>query len=448
MVDTCACGDAVTKGGTRCDRCAALHVLGLEYGASNDEIKDALRILAKVWHPDRFESDKKLRTIAEEKVKEFNSAFQLLTMPSSRRVPRRPSQGRSPSQPKPPEPQTEQSQPKPQEQKPRTEWQSAAGAPKPPTSENRSQQNSTPTQRKRNHSRPARVPAEKLGWGFLGIIAAVMLIWVGGYLWHEKSRTRSISSRPAAPVVGGSPAQPPPVAQQPHDDPLTKTLPQPPPYGERQGQKTAPNTKSPEPLLKPRPPVIDEARYLTVGSTIDEVLAVQGIPTEVSGNVFHYGPSKVYFRNDVVESWEVSPLSPLKVRLLPSIPTSRQGYFTVGSTKDEVLAVQGTPTEFSEDVFHYGSSKVYFRSGVVESWDVWPLNPLKVRLLPSATTAGQGYFTFGSTKDEVLAVQGTPTKFSENFFYYGTSKVYFRNGVVESWDVWPLNPLKVRVLPK
>ena len=149
-----------------------------------------------------------------------------------------------------------------------------------------------------------------------------------------------------------------------------------------------------------------------------------------------------------MELWEALPLDPLKVRLLPSTTTSGRGYFTVGSTKDEVLAVQGTPTVLSEDEFHYGSSKVYFRSGVVESWDVWPQNPLKVRLLPSTTTSGQEYFTVGSTKDEVLAVQGTPTKFSEDFFYYGTSKVYFRNGVVESWDAWPLNPLKVRLLPR
>ena len=384
MIDTCACGDAVTKGGTRCDRCDALHVLGLEYGASDDEIKDTYRTLAKVWHPDRFESDKKLKTTAEEKLKEFNSAFQLLTMPSSGWVSPNPSPGRPPSRPNPSEPQTEQPQPEPQEQKPRTEGQSASAATKRPPSKNRSQQNSPPSRRKPNHSRPTRVSAEKAGLGFLGVIAAVILIWVGAYVGHEKSRTRSISSRPAAPVVSGSPAQQPPVAQQPHDDvPLTKTLPQPPPYGEEQGHKTAPTAKSPEQLLKPRPPVIDEARYFTVGSKVDEVLAVQGMPTKSSEDVYHYGSSKVYFRNGVVESWDVWPQNLLKVRLLPSTTTSGQGYFTVGSTKDEVLAVQGTPTKFSEDFFYYGTSKVYFRNGVVESWDVlWPLNPLKVRPPP------------------------------------------------------------------
>jgi hypothetical protein len=123
MTDTCTCGDVITKGGSRCDRCEALHVLGLEYGANDDEIKNAFRILAKVWHPDRFENDKMLRTIAEDKLKEFNSAFQLLSMSSSRRVPPSPSHGRSPSRPRPPEPQTEQPQPKPQEQKPRAEGQ-------------------------------------------------------------------------------------------------------------------------------------------------------------------------------------------------------------------------------------------------------------------------------------------------------------------------------------
>ncbi len=167
MVDTCACGDAVTKGGTRCGRCAALRVLGLEYGASDDEIKDTFRVLAKVWHPDRFESDKKLRTIAEEKLKELNSAFQLLTIPTSTQVPRDPSRGKPPSRPsEPPEPQTEQSQPKPQEQEPRTEWRSAsAAAPKPPTPENRSQQNSTPAQQEAIRPQPTSVSVGNSGWG-------------------------------------------------------------------------------------------------------------------------------------------------------------------------------------------------------------------------------------------------------------------------------------------
>lgn len=44
-----------------------------------------------------------------------------------------------------------------------------------------------------------------------------------------------------------------------------------------------------------------------------------------------------------------------------------------------------------------------------------------------------GYFTVGSTKDEVLAHQGTPDRFPETSFYYGTSKVLFEHDRVTGW---------------
>jgi outer membrane protein assembly factor BamE (lipoprotein component of BamABCDE complex) len=120
----------------------------------------------------------------------------------------------------------------------------------------------------------------------------------------------------------------------------------------------------------------------------------------------------------------------------------------VGSTQDDVLAIQGTPTEFSEDEFDYGSSAVYFSHAVVHSWHNSRANPLKVRLLPSTNTTRPEYFTVGSTKDDVLAIQGTPTEFSEDKFEYGFSTVYFSYGVVRSWDYSSANPLKVRPPPQ
>ena len=119
-------------------------------------------------------------------------------------------------------------------------------------------------------------------------------------------------------------------------------------------------------------------------------------------------------------------------------------YFTVGSTKDEVVIVQGTPSSFTENRFEYGYSKVNFRNGRVTSWDNTTLNPLKVKMVPAQGTRNRGFFTTGSTKDEVVIVQGTPSSFTENRFEYGYSKVNFRNGRVTSWDNTTLNPLKVR----
>jgi hypothetical protein len=195
--------------------------------------------------------------------------------------------------------------------------------------------------------------------------------------------------------------QAPPEAQQPHNEVPRSDTPTGPPADkekrgpkakgesrqiptspEKEGGEAALNNPTTEQLVEPRPPVTDGAGYFTVGSTKNDVRRVQGIPKEFSEGEFDYGFSKVYFSHDVVHSWHNSRVNPLKVRLLPSTNIPRPEYFTVGSTKDDVLAIQGTPTEFSEDEFEYGFSTVYFSHNVVHSWDYSSANPLKVRPPP------------------------------------------------------------------
>jgi hypothetical protein len=53
----------------------SLRVLGLAPGATEQAIKEAYRDLVKVWHPDRFGSDVRLRAKAQERLKEVNAAF-------------------------------------------------------------------------------------------------------------------------------------------------------------------------------------------------------------------------------------------------------------------------------------------------------------------------------------------------------------------------------------
>jgi hypothetical protein len=56
----------------------AFQVLGLKPGASPEEVKQAYRDLVKVWHPDRFGHDERLRLIAQDKLKEINGASKVL----------------------------------------------------------------------------------------------------------------------------------------------------------------------------------------------------------------------------------------------------------------------------------------------------------------------------------------------------------------------------------
>jgi curved DNA-binding protein CbpA len=55
------------------DECYA--ELDLRPGAPQEDVKRAHKLLATVWHPDRFEGDGRLRTEAELKLKRINSAY-------------------------------------------------------------------------------------------------------------------------------------------------------------------------------------------------------------------------------------------------------------------------------------------------------------------------------------------------------------------------------------
>lgn len=53
-------------------------ILEIQPGASAEEIKQAYRDLAKVWHPDRFLDDPRLHQKAQEKLKQINAAYGFL----------------------------------------------------------------------------------------------------------------------------------------------------------------------------------------------------------------------------------------------------------------------------------------------------------------------------------------------------------------------------------
>jgi len=53
-------------------------VFGLQPGASLDAVKQSYRDLVRVWHPDRFAHDERLRQIAQDKLKEINGAYKVL----------------------------------------------------------------------------------------------------------------------------------------------------------------------------------------------------------------------------------------------------------------------------------------------------------------------------------------------------------------------------------
>ena len=262
-------------------------------------------------------------------------------------------------------------------------------------------------------------------------------------------------------------------------------------------------TVTPYPTATPKPAPTLIGNYFTRGSSQDNVLYVQGTPDEIKvysasrEEIWHYG-NPVYVRSTVtfslpdrrVKEWANGDGS-LKARLLPKTSQSATpGYFTRGSSHDDVLHVQGTPDEIKvysvsrEEVWYYGNP-VYVRSTVtfslpdrrVKEWangdgslmfrlelsdsspgpTVTPTltsTPLPLpTVVPTATSpAVEGdYFTRGSSQDDVLHAQGTPTGVDiypasgKEVWSYGYSSVTFSttDGRVIEWSDFE-NNLKVR----
>ncbi len=103
---------------------------------------------------------------------------------------------------------------------------------------------------------------------------------------------------------------------------------------------------------------------------------------------------------------------------------------TIGSSKDDVVRIQGTPDEIGDTKWRYGASNLYFEKDKVTKWDISPLSPLKVILRPSGSAPSKRGFAAADTKDEVFRAQGPPTSFSESTWKYGDSAVLFDHGRV------------------
>jgi curved DNA-binding protein CbpA len=282
-MSVCACGRITNSGQPACDRCVALAFLGLTRAATQTEIKDAYRTLAKVWHPDRFPGDEDLRVKAEEKLKEINSAYQLLTTTEA---------GHAYGEPSRPATRAEGSH------------QATAAAPgratyqRPKTAQ---YDKSFATKRHPNQKR-------------LAAIAVAILIAFGTWIYLRYGRIaspvddapRQAIAKSAVPAGGISQ-----TGQEKKQSPAQATSDSARP-AEKTGAQTRANAMA---SLVVYPDEDPQVPYFTVGSTKNDVVRVQGAPSSLTGNVFRYGLSEVYFKNGRVESWHIDPSSPLKARM-------------------------------------------------------------------------------------------------------------------------------------
>jgi serine/threonine protein kinase len=187
--------------------------------------------------------------------------------------------------------------------------------------------------------------------------------------------------------------------------------------------------------------------YFTIGSSKDQVSAIQGTPTSVLsfgyGETWRYNFSSVDFApNGTVKGY--SDISHnLRVHLTSSVGSTSGDYFTIDSDKNKVLAIQGTPTGVMSfgygETWRYNYSSVDFApDGRVKGYSDISHN-LRVHLAPSVGSTSGDYFTIGSDKNEVLAVQGTPTGvmsfgYGETWRYNYSSVDFASDGTVKGYS--------------
>lgn len=128
----------------------------------------------------------------------------------------------------------------------------------------------------------------------------------------------------------------------------------------------------------------------------------------------------------------------------PSPTAQTQPYFTYGSKMGDVYTVQGVPTRTDKNVWYYGTSKIYFRDGVVTHWEENREHPLKTNLAETDAPHRALLFAKGSSKADVRLIQGAPIRESDKVWDYGVSRVYFEGDRVVGWYESPIDPLKIR----
>lgn len=441
----------------------ALRVLRLEAGASEEEIAQAFRRLAKVWHPDRFMDDPQLRARAQDRLREIIAARQTLRGYAARRT--RPGGGGA------------------------TENRGWRPPPPPPGGWPETGRRKAKQRKPRRHPLWALLVCAGLVLGLvravnLAELAAIPQMAVQRVLpAPQEASPAPVPAKTALPVKKPAPpeknagaasmarsaAKAAPAGGSPHftlgSSQAQVEAAQGPPssaddwvwrYGASsvyfsQGRVAGWETSPQNPLKAQMPPkgaAGHDLAYFTLGSSSEELLAAQGAPSILDPTVWRYGLSKVYLHEGRVTGWDIASEDPLKARMLPSDPSAKnRGFFSVGSSADEVLAAQGTPSGVSERVWKYGASSVYFSEGRVSSWDMHARHPLKARMLPSSAASSypRPYFTVGSSADEVIAIQGTPTSFNDTAWRYGRSTVYFKDGRVLRWYSSPGNPIRAKL---
>lgn len=413
----CACGNMAESFGGLCDRCVALKALEIYPGATDEQIENAYRTLVKVWHPDRFASDLNLQEAAEEKLKEINAAHEFLLSQEA-------TSAQPASRPRPPEPVAEP---------PHVETSAIVAE---FTAEPEPEMPEEPTAAPRRESPKAWSRLMFRAGIAAAVTAALAILWVivdgalsassvTGPAWQQTKNEMALNFQATSQHIwynATTNAQQQKAQRDAAFPPESQQVPQ---QTSQQAPPSIPQTQNPQPVSAQDPTQVVVVNWVPPAPTA---------PTSASPPVVVPAPRRIAAARHISVSRVSSPASTV------------QPYVTAGLTPLEVLTILGRPTSSVGEKMFYRDSEIDFRNGRVAGWVIDPkISPIRVKLWPDKVlVAGITRFAFGSSKSDVIALQGTPTLFSQNKFGYGDSMVYFRNDRVIGWDDDP-NSVRLRV---
>lgn len=201
----------------------------------------------------------------------------------------------------------------------------------------------------------------------------------------------------------------------------------------------------------------------TIGSHRGEVIKIQGEPSKsdrydsMCKEVLFYGNSTVELNNGSVARFEDVDKN-LKATDQPNQvidPHADASYWTIGSTRDKLFRMQGTPSrvvryDYSKrELLYYGNNTVDLMDGKVTGYSNYD-GTLRVFTPAVGTTGNDKAWSLDSTREDVFRIQGTPTQVvlddaaCSEVLTYGDSTIQVTNGFITGYDNLS-NNLRVRV---
>jgi len=336
----------------------ALEHLDLTTDATEADVKRSYKDLARIWHPDRFQSDERLEKKAEEQIKIINEARSVaLTYVKKHGHFRFVNRGRARQStqppPQPPPPPKQEPKPPPKQEEPRVKQER-------PRAETTQKKKQTPPPPPQEEYRPPPEPEHESEYdtytdhmpGQNIIIGAVLVVILGGFIFLMMS------------TMGGDSRKEKVEAYLAKREEMKKA-----PLERRVIVLDDDETDPPEEETVSETELSYADTFFTLGSDKEWVSLVQGAPFQIKGDVWKYGFSTITFKGNHVIGWKSSELHPLNVGMLAPVGEDEIEYiFGIGTNKMEVAAMYGAPDIINGDIWTYGEAYIRFKADTIIFW--------------------------------------------------------------------------------